>query len=282
MQNEQFVQSETAKKTGGSAALGAIGSLFGFGKKTKVEQEFASLAGKTFEEIEKLYKQGRLTDNAKALFEQLNKIKQEGVDIDALLEENRNKVNEIFTGTTSSTIVDSIADGFRNGLHSAADFAGTFEELMRDAMISSLKFQYLEPALKEFFEKFAEASQSDNVLTQSEIDNLKNLFNSSIADFDQKVQQFEQVSGINLQSGAADTNSLKGAIKSMTEQTAELLAGQMGGLRLTAIEQLNQMRQALVVQQNIENNTALTAVRIDKLLQKFTDYETGAKKLSIQ
>jgi hypothetical protein len=272
LQNEQFIK-------GKKIEINPFKLLFGKGSAAK--DAFESLAGKTFDQIEELFNKGQLTDKAKAIFEQLLKLKQEGQDINAVLEENQQKLDEIFTGTTFSSIVDSISDGFKNGLHSAADFAGTFEDLMRQAMISSLKFQYLEPALKTFFDEFAKASESGNTLTASEIDNLKNLFNSSIADFDAKVQQFEQISGINLQSSTADTNSLKGAIKSMTEQTAELLAGQMGGLRITAIEQLSIAKRTLDVHLNIENNTASTVTEIKRMYQLMFDVTTGTKKWTI-
>lgn len=272
LQQQTAVIGETTKKSGG---------FLGIGAKTKVVEITQSLAGKTFDELEALFDKGQLKGKAKELFEMLQKLREEGIDIDRELEDLKQQTKEIFTGTTADSIVDSIAQGFKNGLHSAADFAGTFEDLMRDAMISSLKFQYLEPALKEFFDKFAEASQSDNTLTQSEIDNLKALFNSTITDFDKKMQEFQQISGINLQTSSADTNSLKGAIRSMTEQTAELLAGQMGGLRLTAIEQLNISKKSLDVHAAIENNTALTAVRIDKMYALMYDVTTGAKKWTI-
>jgi DNA repair exonuclease SbcCD ATPase subunit len=241
-----------------------------------------SLVGKSFDELEQLFIKGQLQGKAKELFETLQKLKQEGVDVDKQLKELQRETNEIFTGTTFDSLVDSIADGFAQGKHNAADFAGTFEDLMRKAMISSLKFQFLEPAMKAFFDQFADFSQSGGQLDQSEIDNLRNLFNSTITDFDKKMEQFQQISGINLQSSTANTNSLSGAIKAITEDTAELIAGNMSGLRLTAIQQLDVMRQALTVQQNISNNTALTVVRLDKLLQKFNDYETGAKALKIQ
>lgn len=273
LQQQSAVIGETTKKKGG---------FLGIGKKTQVVEITQTLAGQTFDQLEELFNKGQLTGKAKDLFEMLQKVKQEGVDIDALIKQNEEEAAQIFTGTTFDSIVSSIADGFRNGLHSATDFAGTFEDLMRNAMISSLKFQFLEPAMKDFFDKFSEFSQSGGQLDQSEIDNLKTIFNTSISNFDDKLKQFEQVSGINLQTSSSNTSSLAGAIKSITEDTAELIAGNMSGLRLTAIQQLEIMQQALTVQQNVANNTALTVGRLDKLLQKFTDYETGSKKLSIQ
>jgi hypothetical protein len=77
----------------------------------------------------------------------------------------------------------------------------------------------------------------------------------------------------------AGGNSLAGAIKGMNEQTAELLAGQLGAMRMIGIESMAIMRQNLDIQNNIQNNTALTAQRILTLVNKFDKYETGAAKI---
>jgi hypothetical protein len=268
LQNESFVSGLSEKeKVNFSNALKGVAGIFG-AKKTVIDEATASLAGKSFDDLEQLFTKGQLTGKAKELFEELQKLKQEGADIDAMLEENKQKAQEVFTGTTSDGILDSIVDGFKNGLHTASDFAGTFEDLMRGAMINALKFQYLEAPLKDFFAQFADATQSDNTLSQSEIDNLHNTFNAIIANADQQFQQLQQISGLNLGGGSSTANSVIGGIKSMTEQTAELLAGQFGGLRITALDQLNVARQALIVQQSIENSTALTVARLEQMTDK--------------
>jgi hypothetical protein len=279
LNDEKFLSGLTEKeKSNFQKIMEVAGSAFVAGK-TSVKEIFDSLAGKSFDQLEELFTKGQLTGKAKELFESLQKIKAEGADIDALLEENRKKAEEIFTGTSADSLLDSIVDGFSSGLHSAADFAGTFEDLMRGALINSLKFKYLEGPLKQFFEDFATSSESDGQLTQGEIDQLKSAFNSIITNADQQFQQLQQIAGINL--GTNEGNALSGAIKGITEQTAELLAGQFGGLRITAIDQLTLSRQALTVQQSIENNTALSAARLLQLVDKFNSYEIGAKSIKV-
>ena len=49
-------------------------------RKAKTWNDYDSLAGKSYEEIESLYTQDKLTDSAKTLFEQLQKLKEEGED----------------------------------------------------------------------------------------------------------------------------------------------------------------------------------------------------------
>ncbi len=254
LQNETFVADVVTKKYGG---------VLGVGRKTKTVEIRETLNGMTFEQMEALFSQGRLTGRAKELFEMLQRIKQEGADIDALLAENAEQAKQIFTGTTTDSIVDAIASGFANGLDSAADFASTFEDFMRGAIINSLKFKYLEAPLKEFFDQFAAASESDSQLTNAEINQLQNLFNTIIGNANQQFQQLQQIAGINFTGAGTQGNSLTGAIKGITEQQAELLAGQFGGLRITALDQLNISRSSLTALNAIQVNTG---VQIQKLV----------------
>lgn len=168
----------------------------------------------------------------------------------------KKQLDETFTGTTASSITDAIVDGFRNGKRSIEDFAGTFEDLMRNAMLQSLKVQALEKPLQEFFNQFADASESDNILTSDETKKLQANYNSIITNAGQKFEQLNKILG--LQTTSLNTqNSLKGSIQAqLTEQTGSVIAGQLGGLRLTAIEQLRVAGQHLNALNAIQSNTA--------------------------
>jgi hypothetical protein len=228
-----------------------------------------SLAGKSFEDLEKLFIKGQLEGKAKELFETLQKIKQEGVDIDALLKANTEEAKQIFTGTTAESITDSIVDGFKNGLRSASDFADTFQELMQNAMLQSLKFQTVEPLIKQFFEDFAASSESDNVLTEAEISALRDKWIEDLGIVGKKFDDLQKVTGLGLPGGAGAGKSLTGAIKGITEETAGLIAGQFGAFRLTALEHLQISKIHLTA---IEINTAETVLRLDTMLSRMEFY----------
>jgi tape measure domain-containing protein len=217
-----------------------------------------SLTGKTFDELEQLFLKGQLEGKAKDLFEVLQKIKAEGVDVDKLLEENKAAVAETFTGTTADSITDSIVDGFKNGLRSAKDFADTFQELMKNAVLQSLKMQALEGPLKDFYAAFAAASESDNILTQQEIDALNSDFATIIENAGKKFEDLQKITNLDFASDGTTGSgkSLAGAIRGITEQQADLLAGQFGGLRLTALDHLKVASSQLSSLQAIQNHTA--------------------------
>lgn len=239
-----------------------------------------SLFGKSFQQLEELYLKGQLEGKAKELFEQLQRLKQEGVDIDKALEAAKQEAQELFTGTTADSISDAIINGFLEGKRGAADFASTFEDLMRQAMIQSLKFKYLEGPIKDFFEQFAAASESDGQLTDSEINTLQSTFNNIIGNAEQQFQQLQQIAGLGFNTSNSQTNSLTGAIKGITETQAELLAGQFGGLRLTALDILGVARQQLNALNAIQVNTGTSAIRLQTIIDKMIYYyETRGVKI---
>ncbi len=238
-----------------------------------------SLSGKSFKELEELFLKGQLEGKAKDLFEILRKIKAEGVDVDKLLEDNKRQAQETFTGTTADSILDAITQGFVQGKKTIKDFAGTFEDLMRQAAINSLKFKYLEGPVKQFFEDFAAAAESDGQLTDSEIAGLQAAFGGIITNAETRFKELEKITKLGL--STSSDNSLKGAIKGITENQAELLAAQFGGQRVATLTLVEVQKSALNNLSRIELNTAQTAQGVKDLLSRFSSYETGQRRLAV-
>lgn len=284
LQQEEYIASEKTKKGRGSLLFGAVGFFTGLGGKTKVEQEMRSLQGMTFEAMEKLFNSGQLSEKAKELFTQLQKLKAEGVDIEKQLLELAEQSKQIFTGTTANALLDSIVEGFKSGKRSAADFANDFQGFMQQAMLNSFKFQALEGPIQEFYDQFAAAAESGGALSKGEIEALQNMYNGIIGNATKQFEQLQQVAGINFNAGAAGSsaNSLQGAIKGMSQQTAELIAGQMGGQRVAMLEAVAVARQNLNYAIRTESNTAQTVIELKTIVAKLTSYETGSAKLSIK
>jgi len=244
------IQKEKGQKLVDNPAGGAIGSLI-----PQLLETF-SLQGLSFDQLNELFLKGELSDKAKELFEELQKLKQAGADIDQALADAKDQLDQVFTGTTADDIASSIIDGFKQGKRSVADFASDFHDLMLNAMLSALESQTLEPALQEFYDQFAAFGQSDGLLTSDEIDQLQKQYNDILKNASEKFDQLQQIAGVNLGSQSAGANSLSGAIKGITEEQAELLAGQFGGLRVTAMDQLNMATRQFQVLQDIQRDTS--------------------------
>lgn len=152
------------------------------------------------------------------------------------------EIDELYTGTTQSSIVDSIVSGFEEGKTAAADFADTFEDLMRQAVVESLKMRYLEKAVDAFFKDFADKAESGDELSATEIAQLEQSFNNMIA---QSARDLEQLNAILQSAGidmvgatAAARQGLQGEIQTVTEDTANMLAGTLNKIMLDVAQGL--------------------------------------------
>ncbi len=221
LQSERFVTNSSTEKYGG---------VLGIGRKSRVVNEYGSLLGKTFEEIQELYEKGKLEDRAKELFEQLRKLKEEGADIQSQLDELVRQANEIFTGTTSDSIADSIIDGLRNGRTAVEDFAQDMERTLQGAILNAIKYQVLEEPLQELYRQFAAFAESDGELTAEEAEAVRNLYESTVQKAIDTYNQFNDVLDLGLLN-ADNAPGLSGAIKrELTEETGSALVGVQRGI----------------------------------------------------
>ena len=80
-----------------------------------------------------------------------------------------------------------------------------------------------------------------------------------------------KITKVSFNSTSSSDNALSGVIKGITEQTAQLLAGQFGGLRITAFDQLSVARGQLTALNQIVFNTSLIATT-NEILKKIDTY----------
>lgn len=262
LQGEQYVQAEVFKR----------GNIF---RKSRTETIYGGLAGMSYDQIENLYAQGKLTEGAKSLFEQLKKLKEEGVNVAETLEDIAKEANKIFTGTTADSLTDTLAQMFEDGKTSAQDFANFFEESMSDAALSIFKNKVLADLMDQFYQDFATKAKSGEMLTADEITELQTFFQSLTGTATTMFEDLKKVTGLDLNKGSAQstTNTLSGAVRGITADQADLLAGQFGGLRLaqletnqiqrvnseTMMQQLSLTKEHIELSVKIEANTKITA-----------------------
>lgn len=199
-------------------------------RKAKTWNEYDSLAGKSYEEIESLYSQDKLEGEAKILFERLKALKEEGANVAEMMNNLEQEMQQAWTGTTASSIADSIAQGLMNGKKSAADFANEFEGLMRSAMIQAIKMKYLEKPLQDWYAAFADVAGSENGLDKENIARLKNQYDSIIENAGKAAADIEKVTGLQLAPDAGREAIAKG-IESMSQESANELNGRFSALQ---------------------------------------------------
>ncbi len=198
-------------------------------RKAKTWNDYDSLAGKTYEEMESLYTQGKLTESAQTLFEQLRKLKEEGADVADLIDNLNQEMKEAFTGTTVDSITDSIIRGFAEGKRSAKDFADDFQQMLNNAVLQGVKMKALEEPLRKWYESFAEASQ--NGLNADTIASLREQYNKIIEDAAKQLEDMEKVTGTTIGNIADTGRTAESKISaSISQDSANEIAGNLYAL----------------------------------------------------
>ncbi|WP_114752290.1 tape measure protein [Pleomorphovibrio marinus] len=192
--------------------------LFGLG--SKEIDVFETLAGLSFEQIEELSVGGKLTQQAEEAFQELKRLKEEGIEVEKQLREIQNELDNIFTGGLTWT---GLADGI------IAEFQGAgsdIEGIIRNAILSGFKYRFLEGPLNELIDQFAEDAQSDGELTQGEIARFTQAYTQLSENAQEALKQLQEATGIDLTGAQSQQTGLSGAIRrELTEETGTLLAG---------------------------------------------------------
>ena len=202
-------------------------------RKAKTWNEYSSLMSKSYEDIEKLYTEGKLEEKVARLFEQLRALREEGVDIDQMLDDQEESMREVLTGTTTDSIADSIIQGFAGGKRSAKDFADDFQEMLNNAVLQGIKMRALEEPLRKWYESFAEASGAG--LTESDIADLKAQYDKIVENAAKQLEDMERVTGNKIDSTLTQ-QARAGAFTTMTQDTASELNGRFTAIQINVSE----------------------------------------------
>lgn len=269
-------------------------------RKARTDYTYGSLRGKSYDDLEKLATQGKLTEDAKKLFEELKKLKQEGVDVQKQLEEATKSLNEMFTGINSDSLRGGFMQLFKDGKTSVADFADFFEKSMKDAAYSIFEQKYLATMMDGFYTQFADMASSGDALTTEEIAQLRTQYEAMAKAAEARFADMKKITGLDLGGGSdsKSKNSLTEAVKGITSEQAGLLAGQFGGQRIATIEgnqisrdgfaklgqngaeQLAVIRQQHLTQMEIAANTLRTANNTDGLRDGLIDIKDEMQTLN--
>lgn len=173
----------------------------------------------------------------------------------------------------ASQLADSLTTAFKAGEDAAKAFEETVNQVLQNAIVNQLKRKFLETQLQEALDNL-----HDNMGYWNGDDFVfDGLTDAEIAAFKAKVQaaanNYEQALGI-YSDLFKDLNiddsedSLTGAVKGVSEETASLVAGQMNAIRINQLEATSILRQSLQTLNTIAANTAYNRYlsRIERII----------------
>jgi hypothetical protein len=134
----------------------------------------------------------------------------------------------------ASELADSLVSAFEQGADAAEAMGDVIDNVIKRAVVNSLKLRYLEKPLEGIIDAFAADMESGGGLSNAEADKFRKAIEALGTDFYAAFEQANQVLD-GMFDGAKDANTqsgIRGDVANMTEQTGSALVGQLAAMRL--------------------------------------------------
>ena len=221
-----------------------------------MEQQQAHLRGMINDEYSKKH-----TDNGK-IQDYQNQIAELDRQIQDLYDEIANDILQTNAKDFASTLADSLTEAFKAGEDAANAFEQTVNEVLQNAIVDQLKKKFLENQLQSALDSLYTDMgywSGDNFifdgLTEQEIADFKAKVQAAANNYNQALDVYKDLfKDLEIEDDSED--SLTGAVKGVTEETADIIAGQMNAIRINQMEATQVLRQSLQALNTIANNTA--------------------------
>ena len=230
-------------------------------RKAKTWNEYDSLAGKSYDDIEKLYMEGKLDGKAKELFEELQRLKDEGVDIDKMMAENAEAFNEYVSGMSFDGAKDSLRSFLLSANGEIQDLADNFEDAMRNAIVNMIIDNVMGDRLKKWYDDFAEFMKNKDSMTEEEREKRKQELQNDWTQIgkDSQAAKDEAFDAAGITDKRTQTAS-SGGFQNMSQDTGDELKGRFTALLITGEEIKKQVMTQTDIQQQTLNHIVKLAV----------------------
>lgn len=203
--------------------------------------------------------------------------------IDQQLEDMDRQMLETFAGTSTKEAIDQYADAiveaYCAGEDAAKALGDTTREVLKKAVIDALKRQFLAKAMDDAVKFLAEA-MSDGFLSKAEKARFEELTKKAGETFTNALDAV----GDWIKDVEEDTVSdpLTGAVTSMSEETGGVIAGRLNAFIINQSEQTSVMREQLLQQSAIAQNTATANAILSQIDATLKRIETKDSSLLSQ
>ena len=196
-----------------------------------------------------------------------------GRQIEDMIDEISNDLLQTTAKDFANDLGDALVEAFNKGEDAAKAMETTVNSVLKNLVVNQLKKKFLENQLQgalDNLEKDMGYWNGDDFvfdgLTQAEIDRFKSAVGAASSNFNQALKQYEEIFK---DMGLDDTDeSLTGAAKGISEESANILAGQMNAIRINQLDTNEVLRQSLQALNTIAINTAYNKYlsRIERII----------------
>lgn len=185
-----------------------------------------------------------------------------GRQIEDMYDEIANDILQTDAKDFATQLGDSLAEAFGKGEDASKAFEETVNDVLKNAIINQLKKNFLEQQLQGALDQLQRSMGYWNGdefvfdgLTDYEIEQFKNKVAAAKNGYMQAMEVYKDL--FKDLTGEEETeDSLSGAVKGVTEETANIVAGQLNAIRVNQVEAVEVMRQQLMSLNQIANNTS--------------------------
>lgn len=209
--------------------------------------------------------------------DRVNDFKEQYAEIGRQIEDMIDEISNDLLQTTAKDFAndlgDALVEAFSKGEDAAKAMETTVNSVLKNLVVNQLKKKFLENQLQGALDKLEKDmgywNGDDFVfdgLTQAEIDRFKSAVGAASSNFNQALKQYEEIFK---DMGLDDTDeSLTGAAKGISEESANILAGQMNAIRINQIDANEVLRQSLQALNTIAINTSYNKYlsRIERII----------------
>ncbi|WP_172914043.1 hypothetical protein [Capnocytophaga canis] len=263
-----------------------------FGNEAQDAYNMLNEAGSMENYVKMLDQRGWLKGEAKEFYEQWKKSGESVTELEKKFADLKNEMRQVVIGENFDGFVNNFANALAQAQGNVAQFADFTHDKIKSSLFNAFKYQYLREQLKPLYEQMGDLlNEGVDTLDKNKIEAISQQFESAFKSANAKLEQLGQQFGTNLydnKGAEASPNSLKGAVRGITEQQADLLAGQFGGLRLAQLETnkinkqgfaetMAQTSKMIGIQLEIQHNTRRTADNTDAMKESLKSIETSVK-----
>lgn len=205
-----------------------------------------------------------------------------GRQIEDLIDEISNDLLQTNAKDFANELGDALVEAFGKGEDAAKAMETTVNSVLKNLVLNQLKKNFLETQLQgalDQLEKDMGYWNGDNFifdgLSDEEIARFKASVGAATANFNNAMQLYEDLFK---EMGLDDTDeSLTGAVKGVSEETANIIAGQMNAMRINQLDMAAIMRQQLQQLNQIAVNTGYNKYlsRIERIITILEQNQSG-------
>lgn len=202
--------------------------------------------------------------------------------IEDMIDEISNDLLQTNAKDFANELGDALVEAFGKGEDAAKAMESTVNSVLKNLVLNQLKKNFLETQLQSALDQLEKDMgywSGDNFifdgLSDEEIARFKASVGAATANFNNALQLYEDLFK---EMGLDDTDeSLTGAVKGVSEETADIIAGQMNAIRINQLDMAAIMRQQLQQLNQIAVNTGYNKYlsRIERIITILETNQSG-------